>query len=266
MLALIGTGLLALTACGNETGAGSGSGSSGSGADSGAALAGRTFLSTSVVENGKPRPLLPHTQARVQFTTNGRISWEAGCNSSETSVATADHRLSLGTEITSTLMGCLGGRQEQDGWLGGVLSDKPTWKLDGSKLVLTTSSTTISLVDKQAVTPVPALDGTKWKLTTAVTGETASHQAGFDKVWLTLNGERVTGSTGCNEFQGTVARSTGKLTFGELATTRRACTGDPARVESLVLKGLKGDVTYRIDGSTLTLRTAGNGLDFTATR
>jgi heat shock protein HslJ len=265
MLALIGTGLLALCACGNEAGAGAGSGS-GAGSDAGAALAGRTFVSTSIVENGKPRPLLPGTQARVQFTTNGRISWNAGCNSSETSVSTADQHLSLGTEITSTLMGCPGDRQEQDGWMGGVLTKKPSWKLDGSKLVLTTSSTTISLIDKEAVTPKPALDATKWKLTTAVTGTTASNQAGFAKVWLTLNGERVTGSTGCNEFQGTVARSAGQLTFGELATTRRACTGDAATVEALVLKALKGDLAYRIDGSTLSLRNANGGLDFTATR
>ena len=132
--------------------------------------------------------------------------------------------------------------------------------------MLSTGSTTISLLDKESAEPDLALDGTKWKLTTAVTGQAASHQAGFEKVWLTLNGERVTGSTGCNEFQGMVARATGKVTFGELATTRRACAGDAATVESLVLKGLKGELTYQIDGSTLQLRSAAGGLDFTAPR
>src|SRR5437899_6304334 len=169
MIAVVATGLLALTACGNEAG---------TGADSGSALSGRTFLSTSVIENGKPRPLAPHTRVRLQFTTNGRMSWDAGCNSSETSVSTADGRLSLGKQIPSAAMGCLGALQGQDSWLGGVLSAKPAWKLDGSKLVLTTSSTTISLLDKQAVEPTPALDGTKWALSTVVTGETASHLAG----------------------------------------------------------------------------------------
>jgi heat shock protein HslJ len=255
MIALAATALLAMTACGNEPAARP---------DSGASLAGRTFLSTSVTENGKPRPLAAKTQVRLQFTTNGRMSWNAGCNSSETTVSTSDGKLSLGKEITSTLIGCLGALQGQDTWIGGVLAAKPVWKLDGDKLVLSTESTTISLLDKESAEPDLALDGTKWKLTATVTGQSTSHQAGFEKVWLTLNGERVTGSTGCNEFQGMVARATGKLTFGELATTRRACAGDAATVESLVLKGLQGDLTYQIDGSTLQLRSTTGGLDFTA--
>jgi heat shock protein HslJ len=253
MIALVGTGLLALTGCGNDAA---------SGPD--ASLAGRTFLSTSVVENGKPRT--PQPKVRLQFTTDGQMSWNAGCNTSETSVSTADDQLVLGREITSTAMGCLGPAAGLDNWIGGVLGAKPTWKLDGSKLVLTTSSTTISLLDKAVVQPALALDGTKWGLSTILAGETASHPVGSEKAWLTLNGERVTGSTGCNEFQGMVATATGKLTFGELATTRRACTGDAAKLESLLLKGLQGDLTYRIDGSTLSLRSSSGGLDFTAIR
>ncbi|TCC12379.1 META domain-containing protein [Kribbella soli] len=256
MIVLASTGLLLLlSACGNDVGTGGG-----------ASLAGRTFLSTSITENGKPRPLAAKTKVRLQFTTNGRISWNAGCNSSDTTVSTSDGRLSLGKEIASTAMGCMGPLQGQDSWIGGVLLAKPAWKLDGDKLVLSTENTTISLLDKETAEPDLALDGTKWNLTTVVTGEAASHQAGFEKVWLTLNGERVTGSTGCNEFQGMVARATGKVTFGELATTRRACAGDAATVESLVLKGLKGDLTYQIDGSTLQLRSSDGGLDFTARR
>jgi heat shock protein HslJ len=257
MIALAATALLALTACGNESAARP---------DSGASLTGRTFLSTSVTENGKPRPLAAKTQVRLEFTTDGRLSWNAGCNSSQTSVSTSDGRLSLGKEITSTAMGCMGPLQDQDAWIGRVLLSKPAWKLDGDKLVLSTESTTISLLDKETAQPDRSLDGTKWKLTTVVSGESASYQAGFEKVWLTLNGERVTGSTGCNEFQGVVARATGKVTFGELATTRRACAGNAAAVESLVLKGLKGELTYQIDSSTLQLRSTTGGLDFTAAR
>jgi heat shock protein HslJ len=254
MLALIGTGLLALTACGQEAAPGG---------DSSDSLAGRTFLSTAVTENGKPRP---GTQIQLGFTTTGRMSWNAGCNTSETTVSTADGRLSLGKEITSTLIGCLGRAQDEDAWIGTVLSAKPAWKLDGDKLTLTTESTTISLVDKQTVKPTPPLDGTKWGLSTIVTGQTASHPVGSEKAWMTLNGERVTGSTGCNEFQGKVARAPGKLTFGELATTRKACSGEAAKLESLLLKGLQGELVYLLDGSTLQVRNSSGGLDFTALR
>ena len=255
MIAFAATALLALVACGNDTGSASGG-----------SLTGRTFLSTSVTENGKPRALAPHTRIRLQFTNDGRLSFDAGCNSSQAKVSTADGRLTLGKEMSSTLIGCMEPLQSQDAWVGSVIAAKPAWTLDGDKLELTTSSTTISLLDRETAEPDVALDGTKWALSTVITGEAASHQAGSEKAWLTLNGERVTGSTGCNEFQGTVARASGKLTFGELATTRRACAGDAAKLETIVLNGLKGELSYQIDGSTLQLRSSGGGLDFTAIR
>jgi heat shock protein HslJ len=255
MIALAGAGLLLvqLTACGHDAG-------------TGATLTGKTYLSTSVIEGGKPKQLAPNTRVRLQFTDDGKLVANAGCNSLQTKVSTADGKLTLDAQIEQTAMGCLGPRQAQDGWLSGILAAKPSWKLNGSKLDLTAGSTTISLTDQKTAEPALALDGTKWALSSVITGEVASHQAGSEKAWLTLNGERVTGSTGCNDFQGTVARATGKLTFGELATTRRACAGDAAQLESLLLKGLKGDVTYQVDGSTLKLRSSSGGLDFTAQR
>jgi heat shock protein HslJ len=260
MIALAATGLLALVSCGTDTGSG------GSPTADGGLLTGRTFLSTAVTENGKPRELVRGTRIRLEFTTDGKLSFAAGCNTSQAKVSTKDGRLSLDKEITMTLIGCMEPQQSQDAWLGSVIAAKPAWKLDGDKLELTTSSATISLLDRETAEPDLPLEGTKWRLSTVVTGETASHQPGSEKVWLTLNGERVTGSTGCNEFQGMVARSTGKLTFGELATTRRACTGPAAALETVVLKELRGDLSYEIDSATLQLRSSDGGLDFTATR
>lgn len=254
MIALAGAVLL-LAGCGQNTGT-----------DTGASPTGKTYLSTSVTEDGKPKQLAPKTRVRLQFTDDGRLVADAGCNSMQTKVSTKDGKLTLDGELASTAMGCPGPQQGQDSWLAGIISAKPTWKLDGSKLDVTAGSTTISLTDRKVAEPDLAVDGTKWTLTSVITGEAASHQAGSEKAWLTLNGERVTGSTGCNDFQGLVARSTGKLTFGELATTRRACAGTAATLESQLLKGLKGEVSYEVDGSTLKLRSAGGGLDFIAAR
>ena len=234
--------------------------------DARATPVGKTYLSTSVTEGGKPKELAPKTRVRLQFTDDGRLVADAGCNSMQTKVSTKDGKLTLDGELASTAMGCPGPQQGQDQWLARIISAKPTWKLEGTKLELTAGSTTISLTDREIAEPDLAVDGTKWALTSVITGEAASHQAGSEKAWITLNGERVTGSTGCNDLQGTVARSTGKLTFGELATTRRACAGDAATLESQLLKGLKGEVTYEVDGSTLKLRSTGGGLDFTAVR
>jgi heat shock protein HslJ len=254
MIALAGASLLlALTACGNESGAG-------------AVLTGKSYLSTAVTENGQPKQLAPKTRVRLQFTDDGRLVADVGCNSMQSKVSTSGGKLTLKGELASTAMGCPGPQQGQDAWLSKILSGEPTWTLDGSKLEVTGGSTTISLLDRETAEPDVALDGTKWSLSTVITGETASHQAGSEQAWLTLNGERITGSTGCNDFQGTVARATGTLTFGELATTRRACAGDAAKLETTLLNGLKGEVTYKVDGNTLQLRSSANGLDFTSAR
>lgn len=244
--------LLALTACGNESSAGG-------------TLTGKSWLSTAVTENGAPKQLAQNTRVRLQFTDDGRLIADAGCNSMQSKVSTGDGKLTLKGDLAMTDMGCPG-RQDQDGWLSGILSSKPSWKLDGDTLNVTSGGTTIALQDRETAEPDLALDGTKWALETVITGEVASHQAGSEKAWMTLNGERVTGSTGCNEFQGMVAKGTGKLTFGELATTRRACAGDAAKLESSLLNGLKGDVSYEIDSNKLELRNSAGGLDFTAVR
>jgi heat shock protein HslJ len=251
-IALAATGLLlVLTACGQES-------------QAGASLTGKSFLSTAVTENGQPKQLAPNTRVRLEFTDDGRLVADAGCNSMQSKVSTSGGKLTLKGGLAMTMMGCPGLQQGQDAWLSKILTATPAWKLDGSKLDVTAGSTTISLVDRATAEPARALDGTKWTLTTVVTGDSATHQAGFEQARMTLDGERVTGSTGCNDFQGTVARSPGKLTFGELATTRRACAGDAAELETTLLNALKGDVSYEIDSSTLKLRTSAGGLDFTA--
>jgi heat shock protein HslJ len=254
MIALAGAGLLlALTACGNESGAGD-------------SLTGKSYLSTAVTEDGKPKQLAPKTRVRLQFTDDGRLVADVGCNSMQSEVSTGGGKLTLKGELASTAMGCPGPQQGQDAWLSKILTAKPAWKLDGNKLDVTAGGTTISLLDRDTAEPALALDGTRWTLNTLITGDVASHQAGFEKVWMTLNGERVTGSTGCNDFQGKVARATGKLTFGELATTRRACAGDAAKIETTLLNALKDDLGYEIESNTLKLRTSTGGLDFTSAR
>jgi heat shock protein HslJ len=251
MIAVAGL-LLALAACGDESSAGG-------------SLKGKSYLSTAVTENGQAKQLAAKTRIRLQFTDDGRLIADAGCNSMQSRVSTSNGRLAV-EDLAMTDMGCDAPRHAQDDWLAKLLHNKPTWKLEADTLTVTSGGTTISLLDRKTAEPDLPLDGTKWSLETVITGEVASHQAGSEKAWITFNGERVTGSTGCNELQGVVARDNGKLTFGDLVTTRRACVGDGAALESAFLDTLKGEVTYEIDSSRLKLRARGNGLDFTAPR
>ncbi|QNE18960.1 META domain-containing protein [Kribbella qitaiheensis] len=248
---------VALSGCGSESGAG------------GSVLEGKSYLSTAVTESGKPKQLAPNTRIQLQFMADGRLNANAGCNSmGAAKISTSGGKLGV-KDLAITDMGCDAPRHAQDDWLSKLLTSEPTWKLTDDKLELSSGTTVISLVDRQTAEPDLVLDGTKWTLETVITGETASHSAEVAKVHLTISGERVTGSTGCNDFQGIVSRTGDKLTFGELSATLRACKGDVATLEKTILGALKGEVVYGITSNNLQLsptNAPGTSLAFTGTR
>ncbi|MDX6281448.1 MAG: hypothetical protein QOH03_2519 [Kribbellaceae bacterium] len=240
-----------LAACGSEPSPGGGS------------LDGRSFLSVSVNEDGKPKELAPNTRIGLRFE-GGDVHAETGCNQLGGKVSTDGGKLTV-DQLGGTDMGCDPARHAQEDWVGQLLRDKPAWKLDADKLTLTRGTTTLVLQDRETAQPDKALDGTRWMLESVVSGQTASHLAGSEKAYLTVNGERVTGSTGCNDFQGVVARTAGKLTFGELSITTAGCSGDVGKLEQSVRAALSGELTYTIEADRLQLRAAnGNGLDLVA--
>ncbi|HEY3215192.1 MAG TPA: META domain-containing protein [Candidatus Eisenbacteria bacterium] len=57
----------------------------------------------------------------------------------------------------------------------------------------------------------------------------------------------VSGSTGCNQFTGTASIAAEKLSFGPLATTRRACEADRMAEEQSFLKALESVRSFSID-------------------
>jgi heat shock protein HslJ len=255
MIALAGAGLLlTLAACGSETQAGGGS------------LSGNTYLSTSITEGGTSKKLADNTRVKLGFVDDGRLNADAGCNSMQAPVSTSGGKLTLKEPAAMTDMGCPDGRQQQDAWLTEFLQKKPTWKLDGSTLTLAADGTTIVLTDSDVVQPDAAIDGTKWTLNGVIDYDSVGHQDGAAKAWITFNGDRVTGFTGCNELNGRVARDANTITFGELATTRRACAEAEGELEKALVNGLKGKMTYEIKSEDLSLKAGDKGLTFIAAR
>jgi heat shock protein HslJ len=68
-----------------------------------------------------------------------------------------------------------------------------------------------------------------------------------------LDGNRVAGSTGCNRLNGPFELAGGGLTFGALATTRRACVGAGMEVESTFLRALQSTRSHSLEAGTLSL-------------
>jgi heat shock protein HslJ len=110
-------------------------------------LWGLRFTSTAVTEDGEPRPLVRNTRISVGFERDvgrDRMGWQAGCNGAGAKVRVTADELHI-RHITSTLIGCSAGLQQQDEWLSEFFRSNPSWRLSDGRLTLTSGGTLIEL-------------------------------------------------------------------------------------------------------------------------
>ena len=114
--------------------------------DPGAVLRGRSFTSTAVHEDGRPRPLVDGTVLEVAFET-ATMRWQAGCNVMGADVTVQADVLDVGP-VAGTAAGCDRQREAQDVWLAELFGDDPRWALAGGRLTLTRGGTVVELVER----------------------------------------------------------------------------------------------------------------------
>lgn len=108
--------------------------------------------------------------------------------------------------------------------------------------------------------PISELAGTQWTVASidgrdTVRDETLTADFGVDG--------RVNGDSGCNHFSGPFIQSGSTVRFGELLSTRRACTeASRQRQEDRMLDILRGTTTARIVRDELRLRGADGTITF----
>ena len=96
----------------------------------------------------------------------------------------------------------------------------------------------------------PTIDGTPWALVT-LAGRPPARAAAAT---LRFDGDRVSGSDGCNRFAGPGARDGARLRIGpNLASTQRACPEPQRGLASAYLRALEGTTGWRLDGRALVL-------------
>ncbi len=118
----------------------------------------------------------------------------------------------------------------------------------------------VTMMLQQATEPAAAataasgtkLRGTKWLLA-EVNGIAAKPGEGQSAHFELHDKEKLTGSTGCNNFTGSYIASEGALQFMPSATTMKMCTPAVAGQEQAFLAALKATTNYKVDGSTLEL-------------
>lgn len=247
-------GIVAMAGCADTAGAG---------APFGELPWGRTFVSTSVTEDGRPRALVADTHIRLTFT-DGQLQAYAGCNHLSGQVSDEDGHLAV-ANLGGTEMGCGPELHDQDAWLTGLLSDRPRWALDGDELVLRAGTTELRLLDREVAEPDRPLAGPRWRVESLLDGETVASVPVGGEAYLLFHDGRFEGFTGCNEVSGTVTTVPGGLRFSDVTRTDAACDETAAALESAVLAVLDGDVTARIEADLLTLtHPSGRGLQLRA--
>jgi len=218
-------------------------------------LAGRTFLSTSVTEGGRPRELVAGTRVSLWFTDDGRLVANAGCNTMTGQVRLGS-KLETRDGLSMTEMGCDAPRYAQDEWLAGFLQSGPSWRLDGNELFLKSGETEMALLDRSVAEPTPPVEGTKWLVETIYDGETASSAPPTGAYVIFADG-KVTGSTGCNTLGGPAKITGSNIEFGSISLTLKGCPDEFARIEHAMVAVLQGTVPFKIEHGQLTLNPGG---------
>jgi len=227
------------------------------------ALDGRTFLSTSVTEDGAAHRLVAGTQIRLSFT-DGRVGASVGCN-----IYGATYRIQDGRLVASggsmTEMGCDEDRAAQDEWLFAFLGSNPSTTLNGDELRLESAGTIITLLDREVADPDLPLVGPTWKVVSVISGGAVSSvPAGVVASLIFQADGLVSFQTGCNSGGGRFSGTADELRLSELVMTKRACDGAEAEMEAVVIRVLQAEaIAYRIEAGGLTLSAGGFGLQLT---
>ncbi len=226
-------------------------------------LGGRHFISTQITDGGDDFPLVPGT--RIDLTFDDGIGANAGCNHLFASYSLDGDRMIV-DGMGSSEMGCEPPLMAQDQWLSAFLSSDPTYALDGDTLTLTSGDVVIVLVDREVAEPDQPLTNITWGLTSIIQGDgVSSLPVDVVSTLLFKDDGTVDVQTGCNSGGGTYTVDGDRIVFGPIALTRMACAGAAGVTETAVVAVLGAEeITFVIDGSSLTLMAGANGLQYSA--
>lgn len=203
-------------------------------------------------------------QPTIDFA-GGQMTGSSGCNSFFGPFTQDRGDLTLGP-AGATMMACAEEAvmtQENDlftafGDVAGIRA------ADGGAELVDASGEVVMVLKVREPVPDKPLEGTEWKLTTIVEGETASSIVGDRAVTLTIADGKLHAQA-CNTLNGDIVVDGQSVTVGPLMSTRMACPSEEETVqEGKLLSYLEGAKSYAISGTTLTLTAGSDQLVFEA--
>lgn len=224
-----------------------------------------TWQLISGTADGTDLSLLDSHPITIVATDDG-IGGTAACNSYGGTAVIDGDSITLDT-LFQTEMACMPDETMalESAYLA-ALSRVDTIAVDGTTLTLTGEGVTLTFEAQEP--PADAdLENTAWTLDSIIDGDSVSSTmmgVGSEPTMTIVEGT-ITGSTGCNTFNGTVTVGDDALEIGPLATTRMGCEDGLMAQETAVLAVLSGNPAFTIEGPSLTLTLPdGRGLVYRA--
>lgn len=222
-----------------------------------APLTGKVWVVTSM--SGKPP--LGGTTLTSEFTSGKTVSGSSGCNHYSGRYSVSGSKLRVTGPLASTRKACAVAVGRQEAAFQKALLAVRSYEVSGSTLTLRAAGGKVLLRYKAQT---QQLAGTSWVVNAYNNGKEAvvSVMAGTKLTAAFSKDGNLAGFAGCNNYNATYKATPPKITFGPVISTQMACA-EPAGVseqETAYLAALQTAATYRIEGKTLELRTAGGAL------
>ena len=134
-------------------------------------------------------------------------------------------------------------------------------ELDGGDLVFLGGGVELRFRSTEPTLSV-ALEGTEWVLDSLIQGESVSTPAAPSD--LTITATELEGDSGCNGFGARLTIDGATLDAEVIETEEEGCSDSIMRQEALIYRVLGSRPIWQIEGSTLTIETADEGLIYKA--
>ena len=226
-------------------------------------LTGSLWVLTSL----RGKPPIRGTQLTSEFTTDKAVSGSSGCNRYSGSYSASGNTIRISSPLASTRKACARPIALQEAAFLKALASVRRYDVNDGRLTLKSAAGKLIL---QYKAQSQQLAGTSWIV--------SAYNNGNQGVESVLTGTKLTavfgkdgslsGSAGCNNYNGPYKAAAPKIAIGPLVSTKMHCA-EPEGVsdqEARFLAALQTAATYQVEGKRLVMRTAAGALAVELTR
>lgn len=191
---------------------------------------------------------LDDSSITLDFTAEGELGGNAGCNHYGTTYTLEDGMLSVG-EIERTLMACDGLMEQEDRYLEALRAARAL-RVDEETLTILTGEGDLVYEPAEDV----ALEGTEWTLSGIAENDAVVSTWVDAEITASFGDGVINGSAGCNSYSAEYTLDGDTLSLGGVIRTEMACEEDERMErEETFLSALENVASYEITRDALTL-------------